>query len=490
MNPGQQQSGPNLERTYEAQDWAASKLFAKQIKIHPKRVKGTFRTLKWWWLAALLGIYYLTPWIRWDRGPSAPDQAVLLDIPARKFYFFGLEIWPQEIFLLTGILFICAMGLFFVTSLFGRVWCAWACPQTVWTDLFVWVERRIEGDRNARIKLDKAPWTFGKIGKRVIKHFIWIVIAMATGGAWVFYYADAPTLMQGLLTFSAPTPAYIAIGILTFTTYLLAGHAREQVCVYMCPYSRFQSVMLDKESAIITYRADRGEPRGKHKRGTTWEGRGDCIDCTQCVSVCPTGIDIREGVQIECINCGLCADACDRVMDLVGRPRGLIALDSTANVERRQRGEPSRLRIFRPRAFVYTGVLSIAVAAMIYGLATRDFIEMNIIKDRQPAFVPLANGDVRNTFTVRVLNKHHADKTFAFTIEGLDPSAYWQAGAEGAPVTFNVGPDRIGAFRVFVRLDPDTLDAARVPLDFVIRDGDTGEEIREGTVFIGPGGDG
>jgi len=480
----------NLEKTYQAQPWADLKLFAKQAKVYPKRVRGTFRTIKWVFLAVLLGIYYLTPWIRWDRGPNSPDQAVLLDVPGRKFYFFNIEIWPQEIILLTGILFMGAIGLFLVTSLFGRIWCAWGCPQTVWTDLFVLVERWIEGDRNARIKLEKASWSWDKFRKRALKHLIWVIIAMLTGGAWVFYFNDTPTLMGQLFKMNAPVVAYTWIGILTASTYLLAGHAREQVCVYMCPYSRFQSVMLELESVIVTYRSERGEPRKKHKKGTSWKGRGHCIDCTQCISVCPMGIDIRDGVQIACINCGLCADACDNVMDMVGLPRGLIAFDSAANVERRARGEPSRLHIFRPRTFVYLTALAVAGGFFFYNLANRSLVEMNILKDRNPVFVTLSNGDIRNTFTVHILNKYHENKTYLLTIEGITAGGYWLDGegeSMSVPVALNIGADQVHAYRIFVRFDGAVLSEASTPLTFSLTEAGNGETVSKVTPFLGPG---
>jgi len=478
------------QETFEAVDWSAgrAKLFAERVKVFPKRVKGRFRSIKWAFFGILLTIYYLTPWIRWDRGPYAPDQAVLIDLPARRFYFFGIEIWPQEVYYLTGILLLAALGLFFITSLFGRLWCAWACPQTVWTDLYMWVERKIEGDRNARIRLDRAPWTLEKLAKRALKHLIWIVIAMATGGAWVFYFADAPTLAHGLLTGTAPSAAYITIGLLTFTTYLLAGHAREQVCTYMCPYSRFQSVMLDEESVIVTYRSDRGEPRGPHKKGTSWEGRGDCIDCTLCISVCPTGIDIRNGPQIECLNCGLCADACDSVMDRVGLPRGLIGLDSLANVERRARGEPERARLARPRTLAYGALLAIIAVAMGVGLATRSDMGMNLLQDRNPVYVLLSDGSIRNGFTVKVLNKLRNYRDFRLTVEGLEGA---RMSVVGAPVDaqgalLRAGPDRVDHFRLFIRAPRRSLKGHATPFRLVLGDPGRNERIVYEAVFHGP----
>src|SRR4051812_5931005 len=264
-------------------------LFAPHEHVYPKSVKGPVRRIKWAVLCVCLAVYYLLPWLRWDRGPGQPNQAVLLDIADGRFYFFGLEIWPQEIYYLTGLLISGAILLFLVTSIAGRLWCGYACPQTVWTDLFLWVERRLEGDRAQRIRRDAQAWSAGKLARKLAKHAIWLVIAAATGGAWIMYYVDAPTLARNFFTGDAGVTAYSMAALFTATTYLLAGWAREQVCTYMCPWPRFQSAMLDDHSLIVTYQAWRGDPRGAHKQGSSWEGRGDCIDCHQCQAACPTG---------------------------------------------------------------------------------------------------------------------------------------------------------------------------------------------------------
>ena len=271
------------------------------------------------------------PWLRWERGPGVPDQAVLIDMPGRRAYFFWIEIWPQEIYYLTALLILAAFGLFLVTSIGGRVWCGFTCPQTVWTDLFMWVERLIEGDRGARIRLDKAPLNRAKVAKKGLKHGAWLLIAAATGGAWIMYFNDAPTVTRAILTGEASFAVYFFFGLFTATTYLLAGWAREQVCTYMCPWPRFQAALLDEESYVVTYQKWRGEPRGPHRKGQDWQGRGDCIACNQCVAVCPMGIDIRDGLQLECIGCGLCVDACNDVMRRVDRPLDLIALSTERN---------------------------------------------------------------------------------------------------------------------------------------------------------------
>lgn len=419
-----------------------TQLFAKQKKIHPQRVKGRFRRIKWIAMWVLLGIYYAAPWLRWNRGENAPDQAILIDLAHTRAYFFGIEIWPQEVYYITGILILAAVGLFFVTSLFGRVWCGYACPQTVWTDLFVWVERVIQGDRNARNKLDAAPWNFTKIYKKTLTHLIWIVIGLCTGGAWVFYFNDAPTLLDQLLHFEASRGVLLWILGLTISTYIMAGYAREQVCTYMCPYSRFQSAMFDKDTLIITYEPERGEPRGKHKAGTSWEGKGHCIDCDTCVAVCPMGIDIREGLQMECIACGLCVDACDNVMEKVGLPKGLIRYDTESK---------QRINLLRPRTLWYTGIITLVGCFMLYSLFTRSPQGLNVIHDRNPLFVKLSDGSIRNGYTIAVLNKSHDDKHFSLQVEGLETSQVRiQGSVDLTPEDLPVLADSVGHFRVFV----------------------------------------
>ena len=391
-------------------------LYKKRVKVHPKRVDGTFRALKWWIMVVTLGIYYVTPWIRWDRGPGAPDQAVLIDFTSQRFYFFFVEIWPQEVYYLAGLLIMAGIGLFFVTSLVGRAWCGYACPQTVWTDLFIYVERWIEGDRAARIRLDKAPLSVSKASKRVLKYIVWLLISVATGGAWVFYYADAPTLAVDLVTLEAPAIAYSTIAILTFTTFSLGGFMREQVCTYMCPWPRIQGAMMDEDSLVVTYRQDRSEKRGPYKKGESWENRGDCVDCNQCVAACPMGIDIRDGQQLECITCALCIDACDSVMAKVGRPAGLISYASIAGEDRRTKGEVSGIRLFRWRTLAYFGLWSAVGLVMLAALLSRSDLEISLLRDRNPLFVTLSNGAIRNGYTFKILNKAREQRTLILSV--------------------------------------------------------------------------
>jgi cytochrome c oxidase accessory protein FixG len=453
---------------------AYRKLYKKREPIYPKAVSGTFRKIKWQFMAVLLGIYYLVPWLRWDRGEGRVDQAVMVDFANRRFYFGPIELWPQEIFYITGLLILASIALFLFTSLFGRVWCGYACPQTVWTDLYLFVERRIEGDRSAQIKLAKAPWSASKIGKKVSKHAIWLIIAVATGGAWVFYFGDAPTLFMQIFSGQASFEIYLFIALLTFTTYALAGTMREQVCTYMCPWPRIQAAMMDQHSLTVTYKKDRGEQRGPHKKGASWEGRGDCIDCNQCVAACPQGIDIREGYQLECINCALCIDACDSVMDKVGRPRGLIGYDTDINIARRKVGEPQQFNFIRYRTVLYALMIVGVSSLMIYSLATRHTLQLNVIRDRNPAFVRMADGGVRNGYTLKIINMEPRERAITISVEGADGAIVTAVGAtmqgqSAAKITARA--DTVTEAHIYVALPERALTADQKKLTFVVADG-------------------
>lgn len=465
-------------------------LYKARERIHPKRVEGAFRRFKWLVMAVTLGIYYITPWLRWDRGPGAPDQAVLIDFPARRFYFFFIEIWPQEIYYVAGLLIMAGIGLFLVTSVFGRAWCGYSCPQTVWTDLFLVIERWVEGDRAARIRLDNEPHSASKIGKRVSKYVLWILVAMCTGGAWIFYYADAPTLAVQLFTLEAPPIAYITVAILTFTTLTMGGLMREQVCTYMCPWPRIQSAMMDEESLTVTYHADRGEPRAPYRKGEAWDDRGDCIQCRACVVACPMGIDIRDGQQLECITCALCIDACDDVMVRIGRPRGLIDYDSLANAERRTKGEGSGIKFVRFRTILYTGIWILAGAVMLIAILNRSETDINVLRDRNPLFTLLKDGSVRNGYTFKVLNKIRRQRTFSITAKGLDGLSLGIVGSENVAETtpyVTVKPDRLQSFRMLVTSPRASLESDSSNIEFILTDINTGGTATYDSVFRGPG---
>jgi cytochrome c oxidase accessory protein FixG len=460
---------------------AIEPLYEARKRIHPQSVTGTFRRIKWALLVVTLGLYYLLPFLRWPRGPHEPSQAVLIDLANGRFYFFFIELWPQEVYYLMGLLILAAFTLFLMNAVAGRIWCGYLCPQTVWTDLFMAVERVIEGDRRERIRLDAAPWSPSKVAQKVSKHTLWLVIAWGTGGAWVLYFADAPTLVKELATGRAPFVAYLWIGILTFTTYVLAGFMREQVCTYMCPWPRIQGALTDRHSLNITYRFDRGEPRISAKKSAALRARGepagDCVDCFQCVTACPAGIDIRNGLQMECIQCGLCADACDAVMVKLGRAPGLIAYESDDNLERVRRGAAPVYRLIRPRTVLYGILIAVVGVAMLTALALRSFTGLAAIHDRNPLFVTLADGSVRNGYTVRLLNKRPVERSFALTVEGLPGARLEAVGAPGdhGKALVSVGPDTTHEVRVLVFAPAGAKLDKSVPVTFRIVDVASGE---------------
>ncbi len=432
-------------------------LYAPSLKVYPQKVSGLYRRLKWALLFVTLGIYYLLPFVRWHRGPHEPSQAVLVDLAHRRFYFFFIELWPQEVYYFTGLLILAALILFLMNAVAGRVWCGYLCPQTVWTDLFLAVERLVEGDRRDRIHKDSGPLTFQRVREKALKHAIWLVIAWWTGGAWVLYFADAPTLVVQLATLTAPPVAYMAIGMLTFTTYALAGHMREQVCLYMCPWPRIQAALTDENALNVTYRYDRGEPRHSLKKSVSLRAlgqpSGDCIDCSQCVAVCPTGVDIREGANLGCIQCGLCIDACDSVMARIGRPTRLIAYDTDINIKRRASGLAPVYRIVRPRTLLYAGMIALVGGVMLYALIGRSAYGMAVIHDRNPLFVRLSDGSIRNAFTVRLVNKQSDSRRFTLAVAGLAGASIEIVGSQKAAAggeQIDVGPDQTREVRVLV----------------------------------------
>jgi len=467
-------------------------LYMPRRKVYPQSVSGTYRTIKWVVLALTLGVYYLLPFVRWDRGPGAPSQAVLVDFPGSRFYFFFIEIWPQEVYYLTGLLIIAAMTLFLMNAVAGRVWCGYLCPQTVWTDLFQAVERFIEGDRREHMLLDKGRWTLNRIGRMAAKHFLWLMIAWWTGGAWVLYFADAPTLVKDLATFEAPLVAYAWIGILTATTYVFAGHMREQVCTYMCPWPRIQAALTDEYALNVTYRYDRGEPRGSIKKSEQLraEGKpaGDCIDCLQCVYVCPTGVDIRGGSNLGCIQCGLCIDACDTVMAKIGRPPRLIAYDTEINIKRRLAGKAPFVNIVRWRTVLYAAVIVLAGGILLYSLATRRTTAIDVIHDRNPIFVRLSDGGIRNGYTLRILNKQRAPRVFVLDVQNLPGGSINAVGEKqqsgGGPL-LEVGADQTREFRVLVTATGGVRKGSTA-ITFVARDIKSGEIATTSDFFRAP----
>jgi cytochrome c oxidase accessory protein FixG len=465
---------------------AGGGLYKPRTPIYPKLVHGRWRRIKWALLLATLAVYYATPWIRWDRPGALPDQAVLVDFFGRRFYFFGIQLWPQEVYFITGLLVMAALALFLVTALFGRLWCGYACPQTVWTDLYIYVERMFEGDRNARMRLDAAPWSLDKLWRKTGKHAVWLGVAFGTGGAWIFYFRDAPTLLREFWTGQAPVTSYVSCALLTATTYVFAGHMREQVCTYMCPWPRIQGAMLDRNSLQVTYRYDRGEPRGAHKKGADWTGRGDCVDCSACVTACPMGIDIRDGAQLECINCGLCIDACDEIMDRVQRPRALIAYDTDAAVEDRRAGRRPRYPLLRARTLYYAVALAVVSGLMVWGLATRATLEVHALRDRNPTFIRLHDGAIRNAYTLKLSNRGFQPEPVEIGFSGVPGAVVATPGeAAGAPVRVVLPPNEDTALRVFVTARQPALTASSLPARFTVRA--TKTQAQAGTVFLSGG---
>lgn len=395
-----------------------SDLYAARKKIQPRSIKGRFNTLRWAmvWITQL--VFYGLPWLPWNGR-----QAVLFDLVERKFYIFGLVLWPQDVVYLTLLLIISALGLFLVTAVAGRVWCGYACPQSVYTEIFMWIERHVEGDRSARMKLDAASMSLSKFGRRLAKHGIWAALALWTGFTFVGFFSPIQELAAEVGSFGlGPWEGFWMLFYAAFT-YLFAGHMREQVCKYMCPYARFQGVMFDPDTLIVSYDANRGEPRGNKKKAKEGQPVGDCVDCDWCVQVCPTGIDIRNGLQYECIGCALCIDACDQVMDKVGRPRGLIAYST----ERAQlAGKPAHegwrevlAHILRPRVILYTSLLLFIVSGFAWALLTRTPVKMNVMRDRASLAREVEGGKIENVYQLRVMNTSESARRFVLEVEGL-----------------------------------------------------------------------
>jgi cytochrome c oxidase accessory protein FixG len=386
-------------------------LYAARQKIYPREISGRFQRWRVVAVWVLLGIYYLLPWFRWDDR-----QAVLFDLPARKFHIFALTLWPQDFYFLTWLLVIAALSLFFFTALAGRLFCGYACPQTVWTETFLWMERLAEGSRSQQMKLARAPWGTAKILRKGGKQLMWIGFALWTGFTFVGYFTPITELAGKIASFA--TGPWETFWVLFYggATYVNAGYMREQVCKYMCPYARFQSAMFDRDTLIITYDERRGDPRGARKRGSDHKARGlgDCVDCTLCVQVCPTGIDIRQGLQYECIACAACIDACDEVMDKVGYPRGLIRYDT-------QRGlEGERKRVLRPRTLVYASLLALLMAGFALKLSGRDVVGVDVIRDRNALYRERPDGRIENVYNVKILNKDREPHEFRILGKGLE----------------------------------------------------------------------
>ena len=445
-------------------------------KIHAKRLPGKWRTFKWLASSVWL-VYFFGPYLRWgDR------QAVLFDIPNRQFHIFDVTVLPQDFWMLSLVLLFFAILLAVVTAVAGRVWCGFFCFQTVWTDAYTWLEDKLEGPPQKRRKLDEAPWDLTKVRIKVTKHILWLLIAVFTGISFAAWFTDAYRLWANIFTGQASGVVWVVILMFTAGTYLLAGFLREQACFWLCPYARIQGVMVDNTTSIPTYDLHRGEPRGRVKKGQSGKDSqlGDCVDCKQCIAVCPTGVDIRHGSQEGCIMCALCIDACDAVMDKLQRPRGLIRYESLDALN----GKETRPLLKRPRVWVYSAILLLALSGITYGLLSMDAVELKVLHERQPLFVEMSDGSIQNKYTLKVLNKTDQDLEVFVSASGPDGLEVVDGDHAIEAVRGNVTPRT-----VLVRVPRESLDKESLPVRFRVAtaDGNPATAAERESMFIGPG---
>lgn len=445
-------------------------LYEKREKIYTRRIEGFFQRLRQYTGWPLLAGYFLLPWLEWDGR-----QAVLFDLPARQFHVLGITFWPQDLNMLAWVLIIAAFTLFVATALFGRVWCGYTCPQTVWTSMYMWIEQKVEGTRNQRIRLDAQPLSIGKALKKTLKHGLWLALAFYTGFTFVGYFTPVYELGWDFYNLSLHPWAAFWVAFFTLATYLNAGWMREQVCLYMCPYARFQSVMFDRDTLVISYDNGRGEPRGSRRRDADPKalGLGDCIDCELCVQVCPTGIDIRNGLQYECIGCALCVDACNSVMNKMGYEPGLIRYTT----ENALAGKPSRL--LRPKVIGYLLVLIAMIAVLMGGLLLRSTLEVSVIRDRQQLFVEQRGGLIENRYEIKIANKSAVSQRYQLRVDGLEQHAL-----QGTP-SLVVKPGEVDSLKLNVVVPRAALSAGNTTFEFVVTP-ESGEELRVESRFLGP----
>lgn len=391
-------------------------LYEAHKKIYPRSVSGFFSNWRWGMVFLTQLVFYGVPWLEWGQR-----QAVLFDLGARRFYIFGLVLYPQDFIYLTGILVISALSLFLFTAVAGRLWCGYACPQTVYTEIFLWLEKKTEGDRSARMRRDAGAWTWDKVSRKSAKHFLWLVVALWTGFTFVGYFTPIHELGREVFQLNMGSWEVFWTLFYGFATYGNAGFMREQVCKHMCPYARFQSAMFDKDTLIVTYDEARGEPRGARSKKAHPVGLnlGACVDCSLCVQVCPTGIDIRKGLQYECIGCGACADVCDTVMDKMGYTRGLVKYSTQNAVKERWTKSQTLRHVLRPRVLIYTAILGAVVIAMLVSLATRTPFKVDVVRDRGSLARIVGGGKIENVYRLQVMNATESDQQFQIIVKGL-----------------------------------------------------------------------
>ena len=447
---GQKEQRKTEDIYLQAADW---QLNTGGQKIVAKRLTGRFRTLKWLGMLTWLP-FFLGPYIRWNG-----QQAILFDLPNRQYHFFDITVYPQDIWMLALTLVFFAILLAVVTSVAGRVFCGYFCFQTVWTDIFTFIEGKCEGETPSKSsKFNASPWTLNKLKRKTMKHGLWLVVAMLTGISFTAWFTDAFQLWHDYLTLEAAMPAWIALGVFTTGTYILAGFMREQVCLWLCPYARIQSVMVDQDTILPHYDVQRGEPRAKLRKSQPRQDNGSCVDCKLCVAVCPTGIDIRQGQQLGCITCGLCIDACDDIMTKTNQPTGLIRYAS--HKEKHDDAEPVAY-YKRPRVLVYTLIMLLALSGIVSGLSGLSPAEFNVLHERQPLFVRLSDGAIQNKYVLKLLNKTQQAMTVQFGITGIEGATLHQAEAR------SIEPGKVMAITVFVRLPESRIQSDITPLTFI-----------------------
>lgn len=478
MNTPQSAAESTPRALDDAGDEELIPLYQSQKKIYPRSVQGLF--VKWRWAVVWLTqiVFYGLPWLQWNAR-----QAILFDLEARRFYIFNLVLYPQDFIYLTGLLVISALALFLFTTVAGRLWCGYACPQTVYTEIFIWIERKVEGDRSARIRLDESSMSATKFGKKWLKHALWVLFSLWTGFTFVGYFTPIHVLTQETLSLSLGPWQSFWVFFYGFATYGNAGFMREQVCKYMCPYARFQSAMFDKDTMIVTYDTERGEPRGARKKTADANalGLGACVDCTLCVQVCPTGIDIRKGLQYECIGCGACIDVCDEVMDKMNYPRGLVKYSTQNGMKNGWTTEQMVRRGLRPRVLVYTGILMAITLAVMVSLYLRVPLKVDVIRDRGALAVMLEHGRIENVYRLQIMNATESPQRYELTVKGI----------EGATLEsdkfVDVGATEVRSVAVRVQIPPGATTSGSHPLVFDIRSqGADASHVSEKAAFIVP----
>ncbi|MDP1968908.1 MAG: cytochrome c oxidase accessory protein CcoG [Burkholderiaceae bacterium] len=458
-------------------DAGGGSLFEAHQKVYPRTVSGLFSRWRWImvWLTQL--VFYGLPWLEWGQR-----QAVLFDLAARRFYIFGFVLYPQDFIYLTGLLVVSALSLFLFTAVAGRLWCGFTCPQTVYTEMFLWIERKVEGDRTARMRLDGAPMSMEKLVRKSFKHILWIGVAMWTGFTFVGYFSPIRELAMEF--FQTRMSSWEMFWVLFYgtATYGNAGFLREQVCKYMCPYARFQSAMFDADTMIVSYDPARGEPRGARSRKADPAALslGACVDCTLCVQVCPTGIDIREGLQYECIGCAACVDVCDTVMDKMNYPRGLIRFTTQHSMQNGLTGAQTWRRVFRPRVLIYSALLAALCLALLWSLATRTPLKVDVVRDRASLARIVSGGKLENVYRLQIMNATEKPQRYRLTARGLDGLVL------ASEPEVEVGPTQSRWVAVRLQIPYDSAAAGSHPIHFDIAATGAADHVSEASVFLVP----